>query len=116
MYTANTMAVAAEALGMSLPYSSSYPANSPEKLAECYSAGAAIRNLLVKDIKPKDIMTLAAFKNAIVITMVTSTHTLSIHSHQHGNISSLNSHVTQTKIRNKLKRFAIKMNFIFFFF
>ncbi len=65
MYTANTMASAIEALGMSLPYSSSYPANSPEKIAECRAAGAALRNLLEKDIKPLDILTRKAFENAI---------------------------------------------------
>ena len=65
MYTANTMAVAIEALGMSLPYSSSTPAEAPEKLEECHRAGAAIRNLLERDIKPSDIMTPAAFQNAI---------------------------------------------------
>jgi len=67
MYTANTMAVAIEALGMSLPYSSSTPAEAPEKLEECHRAGAAIRNLLERDIKPSDIMTPAAFQNAIVV-------------------------------------------------
>jgi dihydroxy-acid dehydratase len=65
MYTANTMAVAIEALGMSLPYSSSTPAEAPEKLEECHRAGAAIRNLLERDIKPSDIMTPLAFQNAI---------------------------------------------------
>jgi dihydroxy-acid dehydratase len=69
MYTANTMASAIEALGMSLPYSSSSPAESPEKLAECRSAGAAVRLLLERDIKPRDIMTRAAFENAMVIVM-----------------------------------------------
>jgi dihydroxy-acid dehydratase len=69
MYTANTMAVAIEALGMSLPYSSSTPAEAPEKLEECYRAGAAIRNLLERDIKPSDIMTRAAFENAIVMVV-----------------------------------------------
>ncbi|KAI8390252.1 dihydroxy-acid dehydratase [Blakeslea trispora] len=70
MYTANTMASAAEAMGMTLPYSSSTPAAYPEKIAECRNAGLAIRNLLEKDIKPRDIMTRAAFENAIVLTMV----------------------------------------------
>src|SRR5690606_1466841 len=65
MYTANTMASAIEALGMSLPYSSSNPALSPEKSEECAVAGKAIRILLEKDIKPADIMTNAAFKNAL---------------------------------------------------
>ena len=69
MYTANTMASAAEAMGMTLPGSSSTPAESEEKLHECLNAGAAIRNLLEKDIKPRDIMTAAAFRNAIVLTM-----------------------------------------------
>ncbi|HRQ36903.1 MAG TPA: dihydroxy-acid dehydratase [Chloroflexota bacterium] len=71
MYTANTMASAIEALGMSLPYSSSYPADSPEKLAECVQAGTAVRLLLERDIKPGDIMTRAAFENAMVVVMAT---------------------------------------------
>ena len=70
MYTANTMAAAIEALGMSLPYSSSNPALSEEKKEECLHAGRAIRLLLEKDIKPKDIMTRAAFENAITVIMV----------------------------------------------
>jgi len=69
MYTANTMASAIEALGMSLPYSSSIPAEYSAKFQECLEAGAAIRNLLEKDIKPRDIMTRAAFENAMVIIM-----------------------------------------------
>jgi len=71
MYTANTMASAIEAMGMSLPYSSSTPAVDPGKLAECYQAGKAILNLLEKDIKPCDIMTRAAFENAMVVVMAT---------------------------------------------
>ncbi len=71
MYTANTMASAIEAMGMTLPYSSSIPAEDPAKLEECFRAGAAIRNLLEKDIKPRDIMTRAAFENAMVLIMVT---------------------------------------------
>jgi dihydroxy-acid dehydratase len=70
MYTANTMSSAIEALGMSLPYSSSYPALSPEKKQECIDAGKAIRILLEKDIKPRDIMTRKAFENAITIVAV----------------------------------------------
>jgi dihydroxy-acid dehydratase len=70
MYTANTMAAAIEALGMSLPYSSSNPALSEEKKKECLAAGAAIRLLLEKDIKPRDIMTRKAFDNAITVIMV----------------------------------------------
>lgn len=69
MYTANTMATAIETMGMSLPYSSSYPADSDEKRAECRSVGAAVRNLLELDLKPRDIMTRRAFENALVVTM-----------------------------------------------
>lgn len=69
MYTANTMACAIEAMGMSLPYSSSIPADSPLKLQECFDAGRAIRNLLELDLKPKDIMTRLAFENAIVLVI-----------------------------------------------
>ena len=70
MYTANTMSAAIEALGMSLPYSSSNPALSQEKKDECLAAGQFIRILLEKDIKPKDIMTAKAFHNAMIIIMV----------------------------------------------
>lgn len=70
MYTANTMASAIEALGMSLPYSSSNPALSEEKQKECREAGKAIRLLLEKDIKPKDIMTRKAFENALTVIMI----------------------------------------------
>ncbi len=69
MYTANTMATAIEALGMSLPYSSSTPAEDPAKLEECYNAGAAIHRLLELDLKPRDIMTRRAFENAMVLVM-----------------------------------------------
>lgn len=70
MYTANTMASAIEALGMSLPYSSSNPALSDEKKKECLEAGKAIKLLLEKDIKPSDIMTRKAFENAMTVIMV----------------------------------------------
>jgi dihydroxy-acid dehydratase len=70
MYTANTMASAIEAMGMALPYSSSTPAVDPLKLEECRRAGAAIRLLLEQDIKPRDIMTRAAFENAMVVVTV----------------------------------------------
>ncbi len=70
MYTANTMASAIEALGMSLPYSSSNPALSKEKSAECAETGKAILHLLEKDLKPRDIMTFKAFENAITLVMV----------------------------------------------
>lgn len=69
MYTANTMGSAIEALGMSLPYSSSIPAEDPAKLGECFQAGAAIRYLLEHDIKPRDIMTREAFENAMTVIM-----------------------------------------------
>ncbi len=67
MYTANTMASAIEAMGMSLPFNSSIPANIPEKQAECVRIGKAIRHLLEEDIKPRDIMTMEAFENALVV-------------------------------------------------
>lgn len=70
MYTANTMASAIEALGMSLPFSSSNPALSLEKKEECQAAGKAIRHLLERDIKPSDIMTRKAFENAIAVITV----------------------------------------------
>ena len=69
MYTANTMASAIEAMGMSLPYSSSTPAVDPGKLEECLRAGKAIRHLLEQDIRPRDIMTREAFENAMVIVV-----------------------------------------------
>ena len=69
MYTANTMASAIEALGMSLPYSSSIPAEDPAKIDECQRAAKAVRLLMERDIKPRDIMTRAAFENAMVIVI-----------------------------------------------
>lgn len=66
MYTANTMASAAEALGMTLPGDSSFPAEYPEKLEECKAVGPAMRNLLEKNILPRDVMTRSAFENAMV--------------------------------------------------
>ncbi|MBM3771390.1 MAG: dihydroxy-acid dehydratase [Acidimicrobiia bacterium] len=70
MYTANTMAAAAEALGMSLPYSSSTPAEDPRKRDECREAGHAIYRMLERDLKPRDIMTREAFENALVVVTV----------------------------------------------
>src|SRR6187402_2642234 len=70
MYTANTLASAIEALGMSLPYSASNPALSKEKSAECADAAKAMLHLLKEDIKPRDIMTFKAFENAITVVMV----------------------------------------------
>lgn len=69
MYTANTMASAAEAMGMTLPGSSSTPAISPDKAVECTKAGEAVLELLAKDIRPRDIMTKKAFENAITVVM-----------------------------------------------
>jgi len=69
MYTANTMASAIEALGMSVPYSSSAPAEHPDKQAECANAGEVMRHLLEHDIKPLDILTKPAFENAITLVM-----------------------------------------------
>ena len=69
MYTANTMASAIEALGMSLPYSATLPAEHPGKVEECRRAGEAIAELLRLDLKPRDIMTRAAFENAMVVVM-----------------------------------------------
>lgn len=69
MYTANTMASAIECMGMSLPYSSSNPAVSAEKRQECETIGEAVKLLLEKDIKPRDIMTKKAFENAITLIM-----------------------------------------------
>lgn len=69
MYTANTMASAIEALGMTLPYSASSPAESKEKTAECLAAGRAIRTLLEHDIMPREIMSRQAFENAMTVVM-----------------------------------------------
>jgi dihydroxy-acid dehydratase len=69
MYTANTMASAIEALGMSLPNSSAQDAISPQKLSDCARAGAAVVDLVAADIKPLDIMTRQAFENAITVTI-----------------------------------------------
>lgn len=70
MYTANTMAAALEALGMSLPYTSSNPANSNEKKEEMVEAAAAVKQLLEKDIKPSDILTKKSFENAIRLVII----------------------------------------------
>ncbi len=69
MYTANTMASAIEAMGLSLPFSASIPATDPAKLEECHRAGAAIRHLLEQDIKPRDIITRQALENAMAVVM-----------------------------------------------
>lgn len=69
MYTANTMSSAIEAMGMSLPYSASYPANSPEKLRECREINKYMRILLEKDIKPSDIITRKSIENAVRVAI-----------------------------------------------
>ncbi|KAK0385945.1 hypothetical protein NLU13_7120 [Sarocladium strictum] len=70
MFTANTMSTAIEAMGLTLPGSSSYPALSPEKRRECERVGQVIRTTMEKDIRPRDLLTRAAFENALVITMI----------------------------------------------
>ena len=70
MYTANTMASAIEALGMSLPYNSSNPAISKEKINECSEIGESIKNLIEKDIKPSDIVTKKSLENALRLVTV----------------------------------------------
>lgn len=72
MYTANTMASAIEALGMTLPGSSSFPAESEEKHKECASIGPVMYDLLEKNLLPRDIMTRSAFENAMVAMSITS--------------------------------------------
>jgi dihydroxy-acid dehydratase len=71
MYTANTMASAIEVMGMTLPGSSSNPAESKAKQLECLAAGGAIKKLLMKDIRPRDILTRQAFENAMVLVNIT---------------------------------------------
>jgi dihydroxy-acid dehydratase len=70
MYTANTMATALETMGLTLPGSSSNPAEDPSKIAECESIGPAVRNLLKEDIRPRDIMTRQAFENAMTVVSI----------------------------------------------
>ncbi|CAJ2506607.1 Uu.00g077930.m01.CDS01 [Anthostomella pinea] len=70
MYTANTMATAIEAMGLSLPGSSSYPALSPEKARECERAAEVIKITMEKDIRPRDLLTRESFENALVVTMI----------------------------------------------
>ena len=78
MYTANTMSSALEALGMTLPYSSSTPAEDPAKRDECRRAGRAIRVLLERDIKPRDILTRKAFENAMTVVIALGGSTNSV--------------------------------------
>ncbi len=78
MYTANTMASALEAMGMSLPYGASNPAVSPEKKRECEEAGRSIHYLLQHDIKPRDIVTKDALENALIVIMALGGSTNSV--------------------------------------
>ncbi|CRK20951.1 hypothetical protein BN1708_017836, partial [Verticillium longisporum] len=70
MYTANTMATAIETLGLTLPGSSSSPAEDPAKKAECENVGEAIKNLLREDLRPRDILTRQAFENAMIVVNI----------------------------------------------
>jgi dihydroxy-acid dehydratase len=108
MYTANTMAAAIEALGMSLPFSSSNPALSEEKKQECHDAGKAILNLLEKDIKPTDIMTRKAFENAVTVVMILGGSTNAV-LHLIAMAKSVNVELTQDdfqKISDKIPMLA----------
>jgi dihydroxy-acid dehydratase len=69
MYTANTLATAIEALGLSLPGSSSTPATEPAKMRECAKAAECMKICLERDIKPRDLLTKKSFENAMIITM-----------------------------------------------
>ncbi len=98
MYTANTMASAIEALGMSLPYSSSNPALSEEKKKECIEAGKVIKVLLEKDIKPSDIMTRKAFDNALTIIVALGGSTNAV-LHMIAMAHSVGIHLTQDDVQ-----------------
>jgi len=110
MYTANTMASAIEALGMSLPYSSSNPALSEEKKKECLAAGKAIRLLMEKDIKPKDIMTRKAFENAIVTIMVLGGSTNAV-LHMIAIAKSVDINLTQDDFQSVSNRIPVLADF-----
>ena len=110
MYTANTMASAIEALGMSLPYSSSNPALSEEKKQECLAAGAAIRSLLEKDIKPRDIMTRKAFENAITVVMILGGSTNAV-LHLIAMAKSVNVSLTQDDFQELSNRVPVLADF-----
>ncbi|HVT83645.1 MAG TPA: dihydroxy-acid dehydratase [Chitinophagaceae bacterium] len=110
MYTANTMASAIEAMGMSLPYSSTNPALSKEKKDECLAAGKAIRFLLEKDIKPSDIMTRKAFENAITVIMVLGGSTNAV-LHLIAMAKSVNVTVTQDDFQNISNKIPVLADF-----
>ncbi|GAO41145.1 dihydroxy-acid dehydratase [Flavihumibacter petaseus] len=106
MYTANTMSAAIEALGMSLPYSSSNPALSQEKQDECQAAGKAIRLLLEKDIKPRDIMTREAFENALVLITILGGSTNAV-LHLIAMAKSVNVELTQDDVQKVSDRIPV---------
>jgi dihydroxy-acid dehydratase len=110
MYTANTMASAIEALGMSLPYSSSNPALSAEKQKECEAIGSAIKLLLEKDIKPRDIMTRKAFENAITVVMVLGGSTNAV-LHLIAMAKSVNVPLTQDDFQSISNRIPVLADF-----
>lgn len=78
MYTANTMSTAIEAMGLTLPGSSSYPAESPAKMRECAKAADAIKICMEKNIRPRDLLTMESFENALTLTMVLGGSTNSV--------------------------------------
>jgi dihydroxy-acid dehydratase len=110
MYTANTMASAIEAMGMSLPYSSSNPALSEEKQKECAAVGKAIKILLEKDIKPSDIMTRNAFENAMVVIMVLGGSTNAV-LHLIAMAKSVGVALTQDDFQNVSNRIPVLADF-----
>ncbi len=110
MYTANTMAAAIEALGMSLPYSSSNPATSAEKEAECAAAGAAIKVLMEKDILPASIMSKQAFENAITLVMILGGSTNAV-LHLIAMAKSVNVHITQEDFQRISDRTPVLADF-----
>jgi dihydroxy-acid dehydratase len=110
MYTANTMSTAIEALGMSLPYSSSNPALSEDKRKECEAAGKAILLLLEKDIRPSDIMTKKAFENAITVVMVLGGSTNAV-LHMIAIAKSVNVSLTQDDFQSISNRVPLLADF-----
>jgi dihydroxy-acid dehydratase len=110
MYTANTMACAIEALGMSLPNSSSNPALSEDKQKECAAVGTAIKNLLEKNITPKDIMTRKAFENAITVVMVLGGSTNAV-LHLIAMAKSVGVKLTQDDFQNISNRIPVLADF-----
>jgi dihydroxy-acid dehydratase len=110
MYTANTMASAIEALGMSLPYSSSNPALSDDKKKECLEAGKALKILLEKNIRPSDIMTRKAFENAITVIMILGGSTNAV-LHLIAMAKSVNINLTQDDFQKISDRVPVLADF-----